>query len=174
MRLRRQAAELPHVTTVRPRTTCARGACSRRRSHLHLQLQQVHPAPQYPRPHLPAPPAVPGTGERSECGGTGGWALGGECRCGPTLQTDVPRGAERKADGTVVGRVKSEQVPNDEPLAGCDSATSTPALSAAPPRNRTPAQLSGGRSGAGREFGLEVARIRAGLGTFRCKCGDGG
>ncbi len=35
-----------------------------------------------------------------------------------------PREAERKADGTVVGSVRPEQVPNDEPLAGCDGATS--------------------------------------------------
>ena len=32
--------------------------------------------------------------------------------------------AERKPDGTVVGSVRPEQVPNDEPLAGCDGATS--------------------------------------------------
>ena len=32
--------------------------------------------------------------------------------------------AERTADGTVVASVKPEQVPNDEPLAGCDGATS--------------------------------------------------
>ena len=32
--------------------------------------------------------------------------------------------AERKADGTVVGSVQPEQVPRDEPLAGCDGATS--------------------------------------------------
>ncbi len=32
--------------------------------------------------------------------------------------------AERTADGTVVGSVRPEQVPNDEPLAGCDGATS--------------------------------------------------
>jgi homoserine dehydrogenase len=32
--------------------------------------------------------------------------------------------AERKADGTVIGSVRPEQVPNDEPLAGCDGATS--------------------------------------------------
>jgi homoserine dehydrogenase len=32
--------------------------------------------------------------------------------------------AERKADGTVVGSVRPEQVPSDEPLAGCDGATS--------------------------------------------------
>src|SRR5712692_6804513 len=32
--------------------------------------------------------------------------------------------AERKADGTVIGSVRPEQAPNDEPLAGCDGATS--------------------------------------------------
>lgn len=32
--------------------------------------------------------------------------------------------AERKADGTVVGSVRPEQVPQDEPLSGCDGATS--------------------------------------------------
>jgi homoserine dehydrogenase len=32
--------------------------------------------------------------------------------------------AERKSDGTVVGSVRPEQVPSDEPLAGCDGATS--------------------------------------------------
>ena len=32
--------------------------------------------------------------------------------------------AERKADGIVVGSVRPEQVPNDEPLAGCDGVTS--------------------------------------------------
>jgi homoserine dehydrogenase len=32
--------------------------------------------------------------------------------------------AERTLDGTVVGSVRPEQVPNDEPLAGCDGATS--------------------------------------------------
>ena len=32
--------------------------------------------------------------------------------------------AERLADGTVVGSVRPEQVPSDEPLAGCDGATS--------------------------------------------------
>jgi homoserine dehydrogenase len=32
--------------------------------------------------------------------------------------------AERKTDGTVVASVRPEQVPNDEPLAGCDGATS--------------------------------------------------
>jgi homoserine dehydrogenase len=32
--------------------------------------------------------------------------------------------AERKADGTVIGSVRPEQVPHDEPLAGCDGATS--------------------------------------------------
>jgi len=36
--------------------------------------------------------------------------------------------AERLVDGTAVGSVKPEQVPNDEPLAGCDGATSTSAL----------------------------------------------
>ena len=33
--------------------------------------------------------------------------------------------AERKTDGTVVASVRPEQVPHDEPLAGCDGATST-------------------------------------------------
>ena len=32
--------------------------------------------------------------------------------------------AEKRADGTVVGSVRPEQVPSDEPLAGCDGATS--------------------------------------------------
>src|SRR5258708_28185454 len=33
-------------------------------------------------------------------------------------------GAERKADGTVVGSMRPEQVAHDDPLAGCDRATS--------------------------------------------------
>jgi homoserine dehydrogenase len=32
--------------------------------------------------------------------------------------------AERTSDGTVVGSVRPEQVPQDEPLSGCDGATS--------------------------------------------------
>ena len=32
--------------------------------------------------------------------------------------------AKRAPDGTVVGSVRPEQVPHDEPLAGCDGATS--------------------------------------------------
>jgi homoserine dehydrogenase len=32
--------------------------------------------------------------------------------------------AERTPDGTVTGSVRPEQVPHDEPLAGCDGATS--------------------------------------------------
>jgi hypothetical protein len=36
----------------------------------------------------------------------------------------VPRAAERTPEGTVIGSVQPEQVPQDEPLAGCDWATS--------------------------------------------------
>ncbi len=36
----------------------------------------------------------------------------------------MPRGTERKADGTVLDSMRPEQVPWDEPLAGCDGATS--------------------------------------------------
>ena len=41
---------------------------------------------------------------------------------GPAVQAGVPGG--EASDGTVVGRVRPEQVPLDEPLAGCDGATS--------------------------------------------------
>src|SRR5712691_4249205 len=46
------------------------------------------------------------------------------CRRGTALWARVPRGAERKANGTVVASVRPDQVPNDDPLAGCDGATS--------------------------------------------------
>ena len=42
----------------------------------------------------------------------------------------VPVVVLANADGTVVGSLRPEQVPQDEPLAGCDGATSTPALAA--------------------------------------------
>ena len=42
----------------------------------------------------------------------------------PVARAGLPREAESKADGTVVGIVRPTQVPNDEPLAGCDGATS--------------------------------------------------
>jgi homoserine dehydrogenase len=38
--------------------------------------------------------------------------------------------AEKRPDGTVAASVRPEQVPADDPLAGCDGATSTPALAA--------------------------------------------
>ena len=34
-----------------------------------------------------------------------------ECRCGPAIQAGVPRGAEKRPDGTVVGSVRPDQVP---------------------------------------------------------------
>jgi homoserine dehydrogenase len=54
----------------------------------------------------------------------------GKLRAGSAASAGVGRPdkpvcqAEKLADGTVVGGVRPEQVPSDEPLAGCDRATS--------------------------------------------------